>query len=183
MVSASQAGKQVPPVAVMASDRGGGFALVDGLNRTYAHWLLRRPQDHIKGGDGIAAVLPAEQLAGGGVAALEHGLEPGHGCFALQPQAAGAGAVPPAWGLAVAGQVLLVVGGQLAGVVGLPAYRELGDVGHHPLLPSRRRWREHTHPWCIALLGKDCGSRVVRNGDGHPLWQAQLQTGGVLVLT
>jgi hypothetical protein len=31
---------------------------------------LGRPQDHIKGGDGVAAVLPAEQLAGGGVAAL-----------------------------------------------------------------------------------------------------------------
>jgi hypothetical protein len=26
----------------------------------------------------------------------------------------------------------LVVGGQLAGVVGLPPHRELGDVGHHP---------------------------------------------------
>jgi hypothetical protein len=43
MVSALQAGKQVPPVVVMATDRGRGFALVDGLNRTYAHWLLRRP--------------------------------------------------------------------------------------------------------------------------------------------
>jgi hypothetical protein len=38
-------------------------------------------------------------------------------------------------GLAVAGQVLLVVGGQLAGVVRLPAHRELGDVGHHPAAP------------------------------------------------
>ena len=92
-----------------------------------------------------------------GVAALEHGLEPGHGCFALQPQAAGAGAVPPAWGLTVAGQILLVVGGQLAGVILLPPHRELGDVGHHPAAPSRLRWRQRTHPWCIALLGKDCG--------------------------
>ena len=23
--------------------------------------------------------------------------------------------------------------------------------------PPRLRWRERTHPWCIALLGKDCG--------------------------
>jgi restriction system protein len=56
-------------------------------------------------------------------------------CFALQPQTAGAGAVPPAWGLPVARQIRFVVGGQLAGVVGLAAYRELGDVGHHPPLP------------------------------------------------
>jgi hypothetical protein len=73
-----------------------------------------------------------EQLPGGGIAALEHPLEPRHRCFALQPEAAGAGAVPPAWGLAVARQILFVVGGQLAGVVLLPPHRQLGDVGHHP---------------------------------------------------
>jgi hypothetical protein len=73
----------------------------------------------------------AQQLAGSGVAPLEHGLEPGHRCFALQPEGRGGGAVPAAWGLAVAGQVLFVVGGQLAGVVGLPAHRQLGDIGHH----------------------------------------------------
>ena len=77
----------------------------------------------------------AQQLARRRVAALEHGLEPGRRCFALQPQAGGAGAVPPARGLAVAGQILLVVGGQLTGVIGLPAHRQLGDVGHHPPLP------------------------------------------------
>jgi hypothetical protein len=97
---------------------------------------LGRPQDHINRWDGIAAMGTAEQLPRRRVLALEHGLEPGHGCFALQPQAAGASAVPPAWGLTVAGQVLLVVGGQLAGVVRLPPHRELGDVGHHPPLPS-----------------------------------------------
>jgi hypothetical protein len=43
-----------------------------------------------------------------------------------------------------------VVGGQLAGVILLPTHRQLGDVGHHPPLPPRRRWRERTHPWCIA---------------------------------
>lgn len=41
MVSALQAGEQVPPLVVMATDRGRGFELIDGLNRTYAHWLLR----------------------------------------------------------------------------------------------------------------------------------------------
>jgi hypothetical protein len=43
--------------------------------------------------------------------------------------------VRAARGLAVAGQILLVVGGQLPGVVGLSAHRELGDVGHHPAAP------------------------------------------------
>jgi hypothetical protein len=113
---------------------------------------LGRPQDHIEGGDGVSAVGTAQQLPRGGVAALEHGPKPHRRCFALQPKAAGAGAIPAAWGLAVAGQILLVVGGQLAGVVLLPAYRELGDVGHHPAAASRLRWRERTHPWCIALL-------------------------------
>jgi hypothetical protein len=96
---------------------------------------LGRPQDQIKGGDRVAAVGAAEQLPDRGVAALEHGLESGHRCFAVQPEAAGAGAVPEAWGLPVAGQVRFVIGGKLAGVVGLPADRELGDVGHHPATP------------------------------------------------
>jgi hypothetical protein len=72
---------------------------------------LGRPQHHIEGGHGVTAVRSAQELAGCGVAALEHGLEPGHRCFALQPEAAGTGAIPPARGLAVAGQVLFVVGG------------------------------------------------------------------------
>jgi len=114
---------------------------------------LGRPQDHIEGRHSAAAMRAAQQLASGGVATLEHGLEPGHGCFALQAKGCGASAVPPTWGLAVAGQVLLVVGGQLAGVVGLPPRRELGDVGHHRAAASRLRWRERTHPWCIAVLG------------------------------
>jgi hypothetical protein len=46
--------------------------------------------------DGARYMSTAEQLASGGVAALEHGLELGHRCFALQPQAGGAGTVPPA---------------------------------------------------------------------------------------
>jgi hypothetical protein len=97
---------------------------------------LGRPQDHIESGDGIATMRAAQQLASCRVAAFEHGLEPGRRCFALQPKAGGAGAVPAAWGLAVAGQVLLVVGGQLAGVILLPAHRRLGDVRDHPAAPS-----------------------------------------------
>ena len=97
---------------------------------------LGRPQHHIERRHGPLAVGAAQQLSGVGVAALEHGLEPRHRCFALQPKASSAGAVPAARGLTVARQILLVVGGQLAGVVRLPAHRELGDIGHHPPHPS-----------------------------------------------
>jgi hypothetical protein len=93
---------------------------------------LGRPQDHVKGGHGVPSVGAAQELASCRVAALEHGLEPGHRCFALQPQAGGTGAVPAARTLAVARQVRLVVGGQLAGIVGLPPHRQFRDVGHHP---------------------------------------------------
>jgi hypothetical protein len=47
---------------------------------------LGRAQHHVKARHGVAAVGAAEQLAGCRVAALEHGLEPGHGCFAPQSQ-------------------------------------------------------------------------------------------------
>jgi hypothetical protein len=93
---------------------------------------LGRAQHHVERGHGVAAVGAAEQLPSRRVAALEHGLEPGHRCFALQTERRRPGAVPAARGLTVARQVLLVVGGQLAGVILLPTYRELGDVGHHP---------------------------------------------------
>jgi hypothetical protein len=79
----------------------------------------------------------AEQLAAVGVAALEHAPEARRGCFALQAEGGGVGAVPPSWGLTVAGQILFVVGGQLAEVVVLPPGRQLGHVRHHPLLPPR----------------------------------------------
>jgi hypothetical protein len=47
---------------------------------------LGRPQDHIKAGHSIPAIGTAQQLPSRRVAALEHGLEAGHGCFALQPK-------------------------------------------------------------------------------------------------
>ena len=55
---------------------------------------LGRSQHDVEGRHGVAAVGTAEQLASGGVAAREHGLEPGHRCFALQPEGGGTGAVP-----------------------------------------------------------------------------------------
>jgi hypothetical protein len=134
-----------PQVSVQVADRLGQPSMMRGQHRPAGRRIaeavedrhaLGRPQDHIEGGYGVAAMRAAEQLPCHGVPALEHGLEPGHRCFALQPLGGGAGAVPPAWTLTVAGQILFVVGGQLAGVILLPPHRQFRDVGHHPPLPS-----------------------------------------------
>jgi hypothetical protein len=134
-----------PQVLVQVADRlgqpgmmGGQHSLAGGrvAQAVEDRDTLGRPQDHIEGRHGVAAMRAPQQLARGGVAALEHGLEPAPRCFALQPQRSGAGAIPPARGLTVAGQIRLVVGGQLAGVILLPPHRQLGDVGHHPAAPS-----------------------------------------------
>jgi hypothetical protein len=43
MIDALDAGKSFPPVVVMAAPRSGGrMGLLDGLNRTHAHWVLGR---------------------------------------------------------------------------------------------------------------------------------------------
>jgi hypothetical protein len=100
-----------PQLLVQVANRVGQSRVMGGQDRPAGGQIpqavqdgdaLGRPQDHIKGRDGVAAMGAAEQLARGGVPAFEHGLEPGHRCFALQPQGGGAGAVPPAWGLTVA---------------------------------------------------------------------------------
>jgi hypothetical protein len=132
-----------PKVSVQVADRLGQPSMMGGQHRPAGRRIteavedrdaLGRPQDHIKAWHGVATVEAAEELASCRVPALEHGLEPGHRCFALQAEGPGAGAVPPAGTLTVAGQILLVVGGQLAGVR-LPPHRQFGDVGHHPPLP------------------------------------------------
>jgi hypothetical protein len=101
-----------PKVLVQVADRLGQPDVMGGQDSSSGGRIpqavedrdaLGRPQDHIKGGHGIAALRSAQQLPCRGVAALEHGLEPGHRCFALQPECCGAGAIPAAWGLAVAG--------------------------------------------------------------------------------
>ena len=106
--------RRAPKVSVQVGDRLGHAGMVGGQHRPAGGRVtqavedrdaLGRPQDHVERGHGVAAMGAAQQLARRGVAALEHGLEPGRRCFALQPQAGGAGAVPPAWGLAVAGQI------------------------------------------------------------------------------
>jgi hypothetical protein len=125
-----QVGDRLADTGVMSREhRPAGGRITQAVEDRHA---LGRAQHHVEGGHGPLAVGAAEELPGGGVAALEHPLEPRWRCFALQPQAAGPSAVPPAWGLAVAGQVRLVVGREFPGVVLLPAHRQLGDVGHHP---------------------------------------------------
>jgi hypothetical protein len=118
-----------PQVSVQVGDRLSDTRVVGGQHRPSGGPIaeavedrdaLGRPQDHIERWDSVAAMRAAQQPAAVGLAALEHGLEPSRRCFALQSQGGGGGAVPAAWGLAVAGQVLLVVGGQLPGVVLLP---------------------------------------------------------------
>jgi hypothetical protein len=133
-----------------------------------------RPQHHVEGRHGVAAVRAAEQLPRRGIAALEHGLESRRRCFALQPQRGGAGAVPAAWGLTVAGQVRLVVGGQLASVVRLPPHRQLGDVGHHPAAPSSPSLARANAP-VVHCSSDDFGSSVERDAAGQVLWRVHLR--------
>jgi hypothetical protein len=39
MVEALRRGERLPPVVVVKTPRAKGFGLIDGLNRTYAHWV------------------------------------------------------------------------------------------------------------------------------------------------
>jgi hypothetical protein len=98
------------PSVMSGQHRPAGGPVTQAVEDRHA---LGRPQNHVEGRHRVAAMRAAQQFAGVGVPALEHGLEPGHGCFACQPEAGGAGAVPAAWGLTMAGQIRLVVGGQL----------------------------------------------------------------------
>jgi len=43
MVEALRRGERLPPVVVVKTARPGGFGLIDGLNRTYAHWAVGLP--------------------------------------------------------------------------------------------------------------------------------------------
>ena len=80
-----------PQVCVQIGDRLGQPSMMGGQHRPASGWVaeavedgdaLGGAQDHVEGGDGVAAMRTAEQLAGCGIAALEHGLESGHRCFA-----------------------------------------------------------------------------------------------------
>ena len=43
MVEELRRGERLPPIVVLKTVRGKGFGLIDGLNRTYAHWALGLP--------------------------------------------------------------------------------------------------------------------------------------------
>jgi hypothetical protein len=101
-----------PKVSVQVGDRLGQPSMMGSQDRPASRRVpqavedrdaLGRPQHHVEARHGIAAMRAAEQLASRRVAAFEHSLEAGHGCFALQAERAGAGAVPPARTLTVAG--------------------------------------------------------------------------------
>jgi hypothetical protein len=129
-----QVGGRLGHASVMGlKDRPAGGRVAQAVEDRDA---LGGAHDHVEGRDGVAAMGAAEELVGVGVAALKHASEPRRRCFALQPEAGGAGTIPAAWTLAVAGQVRFVVGGQLPEVVILPPHRELGDVRHHPATAS-----------------------------------------------
>jgi hypothetical protein len=109
-----------PQVSVQVGDRLGQPGMVGGQHRPARRRVaqavqdgnaLGGAQDDVKGRHRPLAVRAAEELPGVRAAALEHALEPGHRCFAIQPKPSGGGAVPAAWGLPVAGQIRLVVGG------------------------------------------------------------------------
>jgi hypothetical protein len=133
-----------PQVSVQVADRLGQPGVMGGQHRPSGgrvaqpvedRHALGRPQDHVERRHAVPTVETAQQLPRRRVAALEHGLEPARRCFALQPEGGGTGAVPAARGLTVAGQVLLVVGGQLAGVVRLPPTDSLAMSATTPPLP------------------------------------------------
>ena len=115
-----------PDVGVQVCDRLGDAGVVGVQHRPPGDGVTEAVQDgdalggsqhHVEGGHGAVAVRSAEELAGVGVAALEHAPEALDRCFAFQPEQRRAVAVPAAWGLAVGGQVLFVVAGEFAGVV------------------------------------------------------------------
>jgi hypothetical protein len=83
-----------PKVSVQVGDRLGQAGVMGGQHRPSGRRVaqavqdrdaLGRPQHHVKGGHGVAAMGAAEQFPSGRVSTLEHRLESGHRCFALQP--------------------------------------------------------------------------------------------------
>ncbi len=49
-----RAGEEMPPIVVVQTDQGRGLGIIDGLSRTYAHWL-----------EGKARIRAYELLLGG----------------------------------------------------------------------------------------------------------------------
>jgi hypothetical protein len=81
-----------PQVSVQVGGRLADTGVLGGQHRPAGRHIpksvqdghaLGRPQDHVKGWHGVAAVRAAEEFPGVGVAALEHAAEARRGCFAL----------------------------------------------------------------------------------------------------
>ena len=167
-----------PNVGVQIRGRLGHPGMMSGQHRPTGHRVaetvedrdaLGRAQDYVESRDSVAAVRAAEELPSRGVAALEHRLESGRRCFALQAEAR--------WrrrhtrGL-----------GTPRGQTGTARDRWRARECSTPRDPPRA-WRcrppprrfppaslaSATHPWCIALLGTNFGSSVERTEKLHPL--------------
>ena len=68
-------------------------------------------------------------------------------------------------------QILLMVGGQLAGVLGLPPHRELGDVDHHPAAPLPATVGASERTRGALLSSDDYGSRLERMARRQVSWR------------
>jgi hypothetical protein len=156
------------PRMVGVQDRPAGRRIAQAIQDRRA---LGRPQHHVERRHRVATMRAAEELPSVGVAALEHPPEAHRRCFALQPQRGGAGAVPPAWGLTVAGQIRLVAGGEARGC-SRPLDPPRASRCRPPpcRFPPRRRGRQQRTPGAL-LFSDDSGSSVERTATLHPLWR------------
>src|SRR6266542_1724456 len=134
-------------LAVEVGDRLADRVLVGGQDRR-AGLLVAQPVQHrdalggtkhqVPRGHRVGAGWTAELLAGLGVAPGEQVLERLRRAGAFKTERGGAAAKVLAGGLAVAGQVLLAVLGDLAGVVVGPPGRQLVQVRGHQRSAARR---------------------------------------------
>src|SRR6266545_2779048 len=134
-------------LAVEVGDRLADRVLVGGQDRR-AGLLVAQPGQHrdalggtkhqVPRGHRVGAGWTAELLAGLGVAPGEQVLERLRRAGAFKTERGGAAAKVLAGGLAVAGQVLLAVLGDLAGVVVGPPGRQLVQVRGHQRSAARR---------------------------------------------
>jgi hypothetical protein len=127
--------------------------------------VLMRAEHQVPGGHGIGAGGAAELLAGAGIAPGEQVLEGLRRTLPVQAQRAGAATMEHPRGLALAGQVLLAVAGDLAGVVARPAGRQLVEIRNHAPSrpPATRPGRRESHP-----AGEPAGRRTPASPGSGP---------------
>ena len=111
---------------------------------------LGRAQHHIEGRHRAPTVGVGRGVIGVGVAALEHGLEPGHRCC---PAAPGCWRRRRTTGLGTHRGRTDTARGQWPAPGCNTSSRPTDSLAMSattPPPPPRRRWRQRTHPWCIA---------------------------------